>query len=191
VDLLTIAVTTLLSAGVGSYLSGYFKKKGERVATQEDIEMVRNEVAVVTATTQGIQSQISHEFWEKQRTLELRRETLVELTKRIAALDDALTNFRVASQFNGPDFAEARLKATQRFAAASSEYDETRLLVDILCSKQLKDAADTLRLCVNDIFAELKRDATSQHGNSQMELSRCIFEAKSAIRNELGIAPRS
>jgi hypothetical protein len=190
-DLLTLALTTLVASGFGAYFSGYFKKKGERVATQEDIEKVRHEVEVVTTATRSIEARISHEVWERQRTWELKREMLVDLTKRLAAVDDALVSVRTAEGLAGDEFAEARLKAVQKWKATTTEFDETRLLVDIVCGREIKIACDTLRLCVNDIFASVRKDSTSYGEKAGMELARCIFAVKEAIRKELGIAGNS
>jgi len=48
-------------------------------------------VAVVTRTTQEIEARISNEVWDRQKRWELKREVLLDATKRIAELDQALT----------------------------------------------------------------------------------------------------
>jgi len=56
-----IAVTTLISAGIGAYLGAYLKKKGENLATHEDIGKLLDQVRAVTTITKEIEAKISDE----------------------------------------------------------------------------------------------------------------------------------
>jgi len=53
-----IAVTTLVSAGIGAYLGAYLKKKGENLATHEDIGKLLDQVRAVTTITKEIEAKI-------------------------------------------------------------------------------------------------------------------------------------
>jgi hypothetical protein len=44
-------LTALVTAFVGSYLGAYLKKKGENLATHEDIDKLLDQVSAVTQTT--------------------------------------------------------------------------------------------------------------------------------------------
>jgi len=80
------ALTTLVSAFVGSFLAGYLKKKGENLATDEDIDKLVGQVTLVTQTTREIEAKISNEVWERQRKWEIKRDALFELVKELATL---------------------------------------------------------------------------------------------------------
>jgi hypothetical protein len=54
-------VVTLVGSFGGSYLSSYFKRKGENLATHEDIDKLVEQVSAVTKTTKEIEAKISSE----------------------------------------------------------------------------------------------------------------------------------
>src|SRR5579863_4588638 len=83
-------LTTLIAAFVGSFLAGYLKKKGENLATHEDINKLVTQVAAVTEATQSIEARISNEVWGRQRQWEMKRDALFEAVRAIGTMDDAL-----------------------------------------------------------------------------------------------------
>jgi hypothetical protein len=64
---LGLCVTTAL----GAYLGSYLKKKGENLATHEDIDKLVNQVSAVTAATKQIEARISNQTWQRERRAEL------------------------------------------------------------------------------------------------------------------------
>ena len=46
-------VTTLVAAGLGAYLGSYLKKKGENLATHEDLDKLTAQVSAVTTNHQA------------------------------------------------------------------------------------------------------------------------------------------
>jgi hypothetical protein len=66
-----VFVTTALGAGIGAYLGSYLRKKGENLATHEDIDKVLDQVSAVTKTTKQIEARISNEVWQKERKSDL------------------------------------------------------------------------------------------------------------------------
>lgn len=66
-----VFVTTALGSGVGAYLGSYLKKKGENLATHEDIDKLIDQVAAVTTTTKKIEANISTEMWQRERKSDL------------------------------------------------------------------------------------------------------------------------
>jgi hypothetical protein len=80
------ALSFAAGAWAGPYLGGYARKKGENLATHEDIGKVTKQVAAVTTTTEQIKTEISDESWGRQRRWELKREVLIEASKRKSLL---------------------------------------------------------------------------------------------------------
>ena len=66
-ELIAWGLTTLVTAFVGSYLAGYLKKKGENLATHEDIDKLVEQVAAVTTASKKIEAQISDSVWNRQK----------------------------------------------------------------------------------------------------------------------------
>ena len=54
-----MGIGTLISAFVGSWLAGYLRKKGENLATHEDINKLVESVSAVTKVMKEIESKIS------------------------------------------------------------------------------------------------------------------------------------
>jgi hypothetical protein len=83
-ELLYLLPTALL-AGAGAFLGFYLKKKGENLATHEDIDRLNDQVRVVTTTTKEIEAKISGDLWDRQKQWELKRDALFEATRCIAS----------------------------------------------------------------------------------------------------------
>src|SRR2546425_12333594 len=91
-----IAVTALLGSGIGSFLGAYLKRKGENLATHEDVDKLVKQVAAVTQTTKEIEAKISNEVWDRQRQWEMKKEVLFAAAKQISAMEDALLDLNTA-----------------------------------------------------------------------------------------------
>ena len=119
------SVTVVISGGA-AYLGAYLKKKGENLATHEDIKKLVDQVQVVTTTAKEIESRIDEGVWGRQRQWELKRETLLEGGRAIA------------------DFLAAimRLNAVHVTKAGVSKDEEDRYLLAL--GKQENDALDAI-----------------------------------------------
>jgi hypothetical protein len=145
-SLVILAVTTLGSAFVGSYLGGYLKRKGENLATHEDIGKLTEQVAAVTRTTKEIEAQITSGLWDRQKRWELKREVLFEATKRLAAVDDTLRTYSSALrlernkqvQEDSNEWLEGKIGILDRWSKASRAFDETHLFVDEVCTNEMQ-----------------------------------------------------
>ncbi len=81
---------SLVGGWAGAYLGGYLKKKGENLATHEDINQLVDQVRAVTQTTKEIEAKISSDVWNKQKQWEMKREVLFSAAKSIVDLDNGL-----------------------------------------------------------------------------------------------------
>jgi hypothetical protein len=73
-----ISVVTVLSAGIGAYIGAYLKKKGENLATHEDLDKLVVELKATTETTKSIEARISNDLWVSQKGWELKRDILMQ-----------------------------------------------------------------------------------------------------------------
>jgi len=74
----------LIGSGIGTFLVSYLKKKGENLATHEDIKMLVDQMAAVTQATKQIEAAIADDFWGKQKRWELQRDVLLAALDQIA-----------------------------------------------------------------------------------------------------------
>ena len=192
-SLIAWGITTLTGAFLGSFLAGYLKQKGENLATHEDIDGLVDQVKTVTRATKEIEAKISDDMWTRQKKWELKREVLFEATKRLADIDDALISYdsvlRVTHNRQDDDVASASAKheALMRWSRASTAFDETKLIVRIVCGKETTEAFDQFALFIRLIAAGINKNDLGIYKQSGRELATKLLEVQSAIRKELGI----
>ena len=75
-----------ITAGAGAYLGAYLKRKGENLATKEDI-------GELTKTTEEIKAKISDDVWDRQKQWELKRDVVFDAIRVLADLDGAINRF--------------------------------------------------------------------------------------------------
>jgi hypothetical protein len=144
---------------VGGFLKSYMGRKGENLATHEDIQKLVDQVRAVTAATEEIKAQISNE----QREWNLKRDVLFEAVKDITALHHSASKVAALTSIHArnPDaewVERQRQKANEEVTAAIGEFWKAHTLVTIACGPEVtngfgkvRDAVETLgRLRAND-----------------------------------------
>jgi hypothetical protein len=149
-DPLTAGVVALVSAFCGSYLGAYLKKKGENLATQEDINNLVAQVQAVTTATKEIEAKISNDMWSRQKRWELKREALFEMAKCSESYKNALVHLYSTQHVAREQLkkgvkvgAEHHVEARRRFNEATDRYDEATLMARLSCGVEAYDAAST------------------------------------------------
>lgn len=185
---------TLLAGAFGGYLVGYMRKKGENLATHEDIGKLTEQVAAVTKTAKEIEATISSDLWDRQKRWELKREVLFEATKRVAAADAALSAFdsflHVEMTYENkkdPNLIQESNKHGLRFLDAATALDETRLLVGAVCGPETKAAIEAFSQLTKAIGAAISKKDHEIHGKSLADLAQRRLAVGAAIRRELNI----
>ena len=150
-ELVAWGLTTLVAAFVGSYLAGYLKKKGENLATHEDIGKLVEQMAAVTTATKEIEAKISNDVWERQRKWDVKREALFEALKALSSVEAALVhlmmifgNSRSASDPNGEWWMAKKRNATDMWNRALPRFKEARILALLVCGQDLRNALEAL-----------------------------------------------
>lgn len=190
--LIAWGLTTLIGAFIGSFLASYLKKKGENLAIQEDLDKLLEQVRAVTTTTKEIEAKVSTDLWTRQKRWEMKREVVFEATKRLVALENALVNLsstyeteRKLQQPSGFDWWQAKGQVTGKFGEASKDFEETGLLVGIVCGKDLKKMWDSFRLFAGQIAIDITNDDPEIYAKSVADLSKKFIEISTEIRKEL------
>jgi len=188
--LLKLGMVALI-AGVGAYFGSYLKKKGENLATHEDIDKLVEQVRAVTTTTKEIEAKISNEVWDRQKKWEVKKEVLFEATRRLSELDDALLSLHSviqqeqAKEIDGAVVSEAKYERTLRWRKASAAFDETRLLISIVCGNETAEAFDAVGTLATVIAAKITQGDWNFYSNSQKTLAKLLLGAGQAVRKEL------
>jgi hypothetical protein len=184
---ISAALSFVAGAWVGPYLGGYSRKKGENLATHEDIEKLREQVAAVTTTTEQIKTEISDAAWNRQKRWELKREVLFEASKRLSEITDTLGMLHalfVEEQQSGHAVDERR-KAFDRFQRAQTAFGETIYLAAMACKKETEEAFLRVGITTADVAsAVMSRKDISIY---RQPVKDSLSAAREAIRKELGI----
>jgi len=183
-ELLKLLIVAVV-AGASGYLGSYLNKKGENLATREDIDDLVKQVKAVTTATKEIEAKISNDVWDRQKHWELKREVLFEITKRIAAVKVALFNMDVMYGVLGSDDPKTNA-ANEKVWEAASSLDEATLLAKLVCGQEVN------RLLL--IFGDLVRGSAEEISTRETDSKKTAMILRSqadavakAIRNEIGI----
>lgn len=183
---------TLVLAGGGAYFGAYLKQKGKNLATQEDIDKLVGQVAAVTKTTKEIEAKISSEVWDRQKLWELKRNVLFELAKRVAAICDALGSlsnaYEIARKDHLASYIEVKNEMNQKWFAALTALEESKLFVDVICGNDLQDTVHTFKHRAVNIAYAISKDDPEIFLKSHPELRKLRDDVVEATRKELGVA---
>lgn len=202
VDLLFAALGFLFGMVLAPYLRSYSMKKGENLATHEDINKLVDQVKAVTEATKSIEAEISKGLWDKQKRWEMKRQVLFEAARRVSEIDDAILSFsilmkedhakRKAWEAQRPShdeefgWLEVKSERLPKWSKASTEFDESRAFVRITCSTEASQAFSELGTIVNNTAAALTKDPDG-YDKAKLELFKKIAIAQIAIRKELEV----
>jgi hypothetical protein len=187
-------VLAFLCAGGGAYLGSYLKKKGENLATHEDIDKLVKQVSVITEATKKIEAKISNEAWDRQKRWELKREVLFDVTKTLGPVNAALASLYAACETEissiksgGPERFDLRLKAGDEWNIAADRLNEVTFLAALVCGEDLRRALLDLRFFAVEAAQEAMRQREVAPTLSTKELVAKLGVVTAATRKELEI----
>lgn len=76
---------------VGGFLKSYLSKKGDNLATKEDIRDLVAQMKLMTRTAEEIKTEASDAAWDRQKRWELKRDTVFETARKVADETEAMT----------------------------------------------------------------------------------------------------
>jgi hypothetical protein len=182
------ALTTLISAFVGSFLAGYLKKKGENLATREDINELLKHVAAVTQTTKAIEAKISNDMWDRQARWSIKRDALFEVTRELASLMYALdwiheVLFRIGYTTEPTQYNPEQIKAFEFWNTALLSFRRARALAILVCGKDLRTKLDS----TEQLFAKTSSDWHTLSREAFDAIHNALEDVHLAMRAELKI----
>jgi hypothetical protein len=188
---------TFIVAGGGAYLGSYLKKKGENLATHEDIGKLVDQMAAVTMATKEIEAKISDDAWSRQKRSELRRDIMLETVDGISRIRAEMGRLMATT-------AAAALITNEAAKRELAEQTKSCRLALICESPKLLSLSYRLALVTGNAlqreFAELRElllaarfPAGGVMGKAESELASKTDAATTrvleAIRDELGFPP--
>jgi len=191
---LAVAVASFLSGGVGAYLGSYLRKKGENLATHEDIDQLVDQVRAVTTATKQIETKISSDLWDRQKQWELKREILFDAAKQLAKVDNKLLSLNTFWQHRSQGQIEdegSRVQLEHTYVTewqdCMQSFDETESLIWATCSRQTMQAFAALGDLLRQIAKQIVNGDLEAYAKSKVQRLQTFSSARVSIRLELGI----
>ena len=190
-------LVTLVGSFGGSWFGSYLKKKGENYATREDLGELVRQMRALTAAQEEIRSEISEKAWDRQRRWELKRDALIDSTKKLSALLDKLTSLQGGLRSRGRAVAwdeEARAYIGERakeWNDAAADFETAAMVVGLVCKKHVAHEMQALVWFTRGISDKLTSGVDLEAFSSSIgELAGKLTRVQEIMREELGgIAP--
>ncbi len=187
---------TALASGAGAYFGSYLKKKGENLATHEDIDKLLAQVSAVTKTTKEIEAKISDDVWSRQKRWEMKREVAFEAAKKVAQVTDKLSSlFAVcqtdsASQNAGtPERLKKRSEVMTKYTDAANDLDGVSSLVGLVFGQEVRRTVLNFAMTTRNVAQDMlngKPDAFTAATKLFVQQTETIT---ATMRKEMGIEP--
>ena len=179
---MSLILWPFVAAALGAYLGAYLKRKGENLATREDL-------AHLTRATEEIKAQISSDVWDRQRRWETQRDVMFDLVRALEVgvrlLSVMLATFRATA---GDDFDEVR-RATHRAKVRQEWMEADDSLAHVVAVAGLVSTPQ-LQSSLVDVSREMKRLALEALAGKDPEPSipvvqKRVYEIIATVRREL------
>jgi hypothetical protein len=186
---LLFLVAFLVSQFLKPLLSAYSTKKGENLATKEDI-------AQLTQIAEGIKAKISEDVWDRQKQWELRRDVVLDSVRALADLDGAVREFSVAwTDIHGnlteeaEDFVRKRkIEAITQSDQCRASYQRAHSVADVVIGGELSRNISGYFQCACLFMGKMQSGLNrSDRTTAQKELAKWHNRVILAARTSLGI----
>ncbi len=162
------------------FLGTYSAKKGENLATKEDI-------AELTRIAEGIKAKISDDVWDRQKQWEMRRDAVSDAWRALRELEISLIELH--SVFLLPICESSmRHRAREQFNSCNTRYLHAKDFADLIVGKEfpkyLAAYFQQVGIIANEILKENPGYFTSERMKELAEKSNEIVQE---ARNELNI----
>jgi hypothetical protein len=191
---LTWFLSALGGAFVGSFVAGYLRKKGENLATHEDLDKLIVQMKATTEATKAIEARISDEVWNKQRQWELKREIIIQLIRSLSATENALMELYSIHAATLPNIQELiavrlqeRLSKTDLWNAANLELDNARVIAALVAGKDLSKAMFGATYAIRLAGKSILIGDTGKFDKHQVIISKLQHGVLVAAQKELGL----
>jgi hypothetical protein len=191
---LVVAVVTFLSGGTGAYLGSYLKKKGENLATHEDINKLVDQVSAVTTATKQIETKISSDLWDRQKQWELKREVLFDAAKKLSEVDNRLLSLHtfwehlLQGKIEGEEsWIQLKNKYVTEWRDSMRSLEETESLIFVTCSRETMLAFAEFTDLLRNTSSKIVSGDLEAYAKSKTERGKIMALVRIEIRKELGI----
>jgi hypothetical protein len=195
----TVVIASLLTwivrSALAPYLDGYSRRKGENLATHEDLDKLVVQMKAVTETTENIKAAISDDVWDRQRQWELKRDAIQDAIRAHADLESALINlnsglsgYLSASEKGLTDKTDAEVSAAiQRFRNSRTSFRRAHLIADLAVGGQFSNAMSAYFLLTGVVSTDMTHNRSFLDSAKYKELESSGNSVILSARQALGI----
>jgi len=188
VDLNSVILIVLVANVFKPFIGSYAARKGENLATKEDI-------AQLTKIAEGIKAKISDEVWDRQKKWELMRDVVIDMIRAHADLDGYMTE--LATMYSIPlnilsaDDLEKHKKnlyvISVEWKKRADAYQRARNVADIAIHGELSRSASAYFQNAAKLSIGFQKREMQYDRIAQLELAKLSTRLILAARRELNI----
>jgi hypothetical protein len=185
-------LSTIVALFIGGFLKPYLSKKGENLATKEDIRDIVEQMKLITRAAEEIKTELSDAAWDRQKHWELKRDTIFETARKVADETEAMTRLvaiysteKMNAEKGLPERMDARIEVGAAWNDAAASLEGMHILVAASCGQELVKAVGEYALFMRALSEEVKNgkpEAFYEKSNQVATRSQAIIVA---IRKEL------
>jgi len=180
-------VFSVLCAGFGAYLGAYLKKKGENLATHEDIDRLVEQTAKLTKTTKEIEAKISGDLWSQQKQWELKRDVLFEVGKKVGNAIQALAAMcGIYSAFPEGEQLVRKGDAQSKWADALGDLYGASVMVGLVCGSNVREEIRDFHIFLGKIANEIPNEPDI-FNQSAVAIAEKLADITREIRREIEV----
>jgi hypothetical protein len=189
-DALLTGIFSLVGAGAGSFLGAYLKKKGENVATHEDMDKLVDQMAAVTQTTKEIEAKISSDVWDRQKRWEIKRDAIFDMVKELGTLQVALGDFisvyRAAQANKDAQFyAQKKIEEHQKFQQVHQSFERAQAVAALVCSKEVQKVVSSFGVLRTQLTSDIAQGRMEKANKDFADVIRAGLNLRELLRQEL------
>lgn len=154
-----IPLLSFVTAGAGAYFGSYLKKKGENLATHEDLQKLVDQMKATTQATKEIETRLTDQAWDRQRQWELKRDIICQVAKQ--AFEAKWAGIKLKKYYRPqyteeaeaagfPPGPESQKKLHDTWRDAKETLYGSIVLVNLTCGKELAEDVFSLYREIND-----------------------------------------
>lgn len=181
---------SLAGGWLGAYLGAYLKKKGENLATHEDIDKLVDQVRAVTQTTKEIEAKISDEVWNRQKRWEIKRDAIFEVVRALGDLEVALGRlisiYRVSvGKEQLEAYVQAKNKENGEYQEAYRSFQRAKALVILVSSEKIKAAFNHFGVSLTQLTDDIVNSRMEKANRDFSSVTREGLDLREMLRQEL------
>jgi hypothetical protein len=184
VPIITFLLAWILRSALVPFLDGYSRRKGENLATHEDLDNAIEQLKAVTLTKENIKAAISDDVWDRQKQWEMRRDAVFEAVRAMKELELELISLRsvhlTIQDFASPGAMGHRKNSMSGFLASSVKFYSSIFMSELSLGEDFGNTLLAYYHAVLSIGHEFEKGnpefCTSEKFREILDLSEKVLE---------------